>query len=97
MSPFAKTKCTKCGAIKSHHLGGWGFYGNETTICFCGCEYQNVENCIEDILDRDDPPMSSSKNFLDEFSTGEIDYEVRNRLAKFSTEELEEELRRRKG
>lgn len=97
MSSFAKTKCPKCGAIKSHHLGGWGFYGDETTICSCGYKYQNVENCIEDIPDRDAPPMPSSRNRLDEFSTKDIEHELQNRLAKFSTEELEEELKRRKG
>lgn len=81
MSSFAKTKCPNCGAIKSHHLGGLGFYGNETTICSCGYKYQNVEKCIEDIPDRDDPPIPS----------------LQSRLAKFSTEELKEELKRRKG
>ena len=80
MSSFAKTKCPRCGEIKSHHLGGWGFYGNETTICSCGFMYRNVGNCIEDIPDRNNPPMPKLKSLL----------------SKFSDEELEEELKRRR-
>lgn len=82
MSSFAKTKCPNCGAIKSHHLGGLGFYGHEKTVCSCGYEYENVTNCIEDILDRDDPPQRRMNR--------------RGRLDEFTTQELEEELRRRR-
>jgi hypothetical protein len=80
MSSFAKTKCPNCGAITSYHLGGLGFYTNETTFCSCGCKYKNVENCIENILDRDDPPKPR----------------LQSSLTNFSTEELEEELKRRR-
>lgn len=53
MSSFAKTQCPKCGNIMNHHLGGWGFYGQEETTCSkCGFKYQSVPNCIEDIPDR---------------------------------------------
>lgn len=82
MSSFAKTKCPNCGAIKSHHLGGWGFFGNETTVCSCGYKYENVTNCIEDIPDRDDPSERRMNR--------------QSNLAEFTTQELEEELRRRR-
>lgn len=86
MSSFAKTKCPKCGAIKSHHLGGWGFFGNETTNCTCGYTYENVPNCIENIPDRDDDPPKNPQVTT-----------LHNRLSVFSTEELERELKRRRG
>lgn len=92
MSSFAKTKCPNCGAIKSHHLGGWGFYGNETTNCTCGYTYQNVPNCIEDILDRDDDPPVVSHG-IQNLSVATL----QSRLSVFTTEELERELKRRRG
>ena len=89
MSSFAKTKCPRCGAVIQHHLGGYGWLAHgETTRCYCGFEYRNEENCIENIPDRDDDesiPSSRTQN------------ELQNRLAKFSTEELEREMKRRKG
>lgn len=82
MSYFANTKCPKCGKVQQHHLGGWGFFGQETTKCsYCGFEYESVPNCMDMVPDRDDTPAQSSQS----------------RFSKFTTEELEEELRRRKG
>lgn len=81
MSSITKTKCPKCGAITTYHLGKSGFYGIETTSCACGYKYQNAGNCVEITPDRDD----SSEHSL------------QSRLACFTTLELEEELKRRKG
>lgn len=84
MSSFAKTKCPKCGRVIQHHLGGFGFYGQETTKCSsCGYTYDSVQNCIEDIPDRDDRPVARS------IIKEEID------LSTVSTDKLLEELRKR--
>lgn len=77
MSYFAKTRCPKCGLIKSHWLDGLGFYGEETTKCSCGYEYINISNCINQMLDDDE--KTTPINRLAGFSTEEIEKEIERR------------------
>lgn len=88
MSSFVTVKCPRCGTEQQLHLGGYGFYDQETTICkLCGREYDSMTHCIEEVPDRDDDiPIKKLQEFPKQAA---ID------LSKVSTKDLLNEIKRR--
>ncbi len=78
MRSFAKTKCPKCGRITLHHLGNYGFFGNEITTCSCGYQYRSIPNCIESEVSYP-PQQKSSRRSLAQFTTKELERELKKR------------------